>query len=149
MLGKNVTTSDVAYALGRCNVHSAYDGNLRFKRLEDTPRGVQFTIMVHASDKPGARRSYHGRRIAAACWHAHRDLLAALFDMCPDAIISTGARRNDGKRTVYVRQAGFFRDFPETGHVNIGSMFEVCEYQDACDCAESLKTWQRHVAVAR
>ena len=107
---------------------SMYSGNLRIKRLErETRNAIRFTITVYDSRAPGGRISHTGRRVAAACWHAHRDVLQRLFDHFPDARIRTAVADYRGK-------SGFEQDFPATADNNIGSMFQPMCYADACDC---------------
>ncbi len=110
--------------------HQEYRGNITFKRLpEKTGNFVFFTLTVLDSSKPGAKRSATGRRISAACWHAHRDIMLALFEHNPDALLVTAMARYEGLE-------GFERNYPATGDVNIGSMFEPRCYADACECED-------------
>lgn len=73
----------------------------------------------------------HSRKVAAVCWHGHRDFFRALFRLVPTATVAT-SRMGSTRYT-----AETFEDvFPETGYANIGSMFQPCAYQDACLCGE-------------
>lgn len=116
------------YQIVRAVSECHYDGNITFLREPET-RGnwVHFTLTVQDSAGEGGRRGHSGRRIKAACWHAHRDVLMTLFDQCPDAIVVTAKARYEGRE-------GFLQVYPPTGEVNIGSRFAPLAYRDACDC---------------
>jgi hypothetical protein len=68
-----------------------------------------------------------GRRIPAACWHAYRDVLAALFDQCPAARVRTAL-------AVYRGREGFERHYPATAYVNVGSQMQPAHMPELCDC---------------
>ena len=105
-----------------------YDGNLIFKRApERVGRAVSFTLTVAKSTDKGGRRSNTGRRIAAACWHAHRDVMSAIFAIFPDARLKTA-------KADYRDKDDFEVKFESTGHDNIGSQFEPLTYCHACEC---------------
>ena len=77
---------------------------------------------------PGQRRSASSqRRIYAVCWHAYRDVLAAVFDINPDARVYTALAKYKGKQA-------FYELFPETGYQNVGSMMNPAYMTDLCDC---------------
>lgn len=76
---------------------------------------------------PGARRSWSGRRIQAACWHAYRDGIRAVFDRNPDARVYTGMAK-------YIGVQGFEDNYPATANRNIGSMIQPAYMPDLCDC---------------
>lgn len=76
---------------------------------------------------PGARRSWTGRRMPAACWHAYRDVMYAIFAINPNARIATGM-------AVYRGLAGFESTYPATADQNIGSMMQPAYMPDLCDC---------------
>ena len=100
MLVKGATREQILAAVKFAG--ERFGDNLTVKRLDfagRTRNGADkytLTITVKSSAGPGARRSPEGRRIAAACWHAH----GALIDAMPDGVTvdtSTGA---GGLRTV-------------------------------------------------
>jgi hypothetical protein len=72
---------------------------------------------------------HDGRRVAAVCWHGHRDFLRALFRLCPDAVVRTAI-------AVYRGAEGFEETFPATAHRNIGSAYMPCTMAEACLCDE-------------
>jgi hypothetical protein len=109
-----------------------YEGNLKLGgpnsgRKWDASGNPQFTLGVHDSKGRGARRSQDGRRIAAACWHAHRDTLRALFLLEPTAIVKTAM-------ATYKGLSGFEETFPDTYHKNSGSIMNPVEYGSLCEC---------------
>jgi hypothetical protein len=110
--------------------HLRYNGNIKFKR-EPERKGnfLHFTLTVHNSSGKGARRSNTGRRIAALCWHGHRDVMRTIFDNYPDALLITALARYDGAES-------FADQFEATGNGNIGSIARPCKLRDACECNE-------------
>lgn len=105
-----------------------YNGNIVFKR-EPERKGnfVFFTLTVNYSGGKGGRRSHTGRKVAAACWHAHRDVMRAMFESYPEAILVTALARYEGR-------VDFERSFEATGDGNIGSMAAPLAMRDACEC---------------
>ena len=111
-------------ALAVCNAKQG--DNIMIKNLRKDGRGYRFTITVKDSSKQGARRSYTGRRIAAACWHAYRDLILALFDL--------GCERVQSCRADWHSRDHFLTTYEVTGNENIGSILQPLCYADACEC---------------
>ena len=106
-----------------------YDGNIVFKREpEKDGRAVRFTLTVANSRDPGSRMSNTGRRIAACCWHGHRDIMLAVFAKNPDARVKTALADYKG-------MADFADKYPATGCTNIGSQANPLDIEDACNCA--------------
>jgi hypothetical protein len=99
-----------------------YEGNIIVH-----PNAASLRLSVASSRGPGARRSHSGRRMAAACWHAHRDVLRELFEQYPDATVRTALATYKGK-------GGFEDWFEMTGATNIGSIAEPLRMDEACDC---------------
>lgn len=56
-----------------------YGGNLAIKFIDEHRRFTNFTLTVRKAAAPGGKRSNTGRKVAAACWHAHRDVIRALL----------------------------------------------------------------------
>jgi hypothetical protein len=106
-----------------------YDGNIVFKREpEKEGKAVRFTLTVWNSRNPGSRMSPSGRRIAACCWHGHRDVMKAVFAINPDARIKTALADYRGLDD-------FDAKYEDTGRTNIGSQMEPMDIEDACNCA--------------
>lgn len=91
--------------------------------------GFRGRIRTVSSREIGSRRSWSGRRMPAACWHANRDVMRAIFAKYPHAVITTAMARYEGA-------AGFESTYPGTANVNIGSMMQPAYMPDLCDCAE-------------
>lgn len=77
------TEHEIKLALESAN--NAYDNNLVFKTCHETGNSRNgkpkhtVTLTVKSSKAKGAKRNpANGRRVAAACWHAHGDFMAAL-----------------------------------------------------------------------
>jgi hypothetical protein len=126
-------------------ISQLYDGNLTVcQNAHELPyaRRPQCVarLAVVKSTGPGARRSSTGRRMPCACWHAYRDVLSAVFDAFPDAVIRTSM-------AVYRGHAGFTETYPETAYQNIGSelypvtMPQLCECDDRTPTAGDDFTW--------
>jgi len=107
-----------------------YDGNIIFKRApECNGRATSFTLTVKDSKERGSRRSADGRRIAAACWHANKDVITAVFKTNPNARIKSAVADYKGIQD-------FVTKFPQTGDQNMGSAANPLAYRDACNCEE-------------
>lgn len=121
-------TANQLYAAMRDTGSGLYDDNLKFRR-EPEQKGsfIHFTLGVDDTHNPGAARSSTGRRISAACWHAHRDVMRAIFKTAPDAILYT-------MLATYRGSDGFEHEFTATGSLNIGSRFAPMQRQHACAC---------------
>ena len=108
-----VTESQLQDALADTNLE--YDGNLVFRRgPERVSRNcLQFTITVNDSSGTGAKYNHvTGRRVSAACWHAHGDLFETLLDIEPNARIVTGYGPNGSEITA---DGGNWQDWAATG----------------------------------
>ena len=129
---KNVTATDVAEAIAIVNVQ--YDGNIELHSDADTRwsvKGVptfQGRIWVKASKGTGAAVSYNGRSKKAACWHVFRDVFAQILNTHPEAVIKT-------LYATYTHET-FSDVYPATGRVNVGSMVEPLDAEDACRCED-------------
>ena len=108
-----------------------YKGNIIFKSGPEmvNTKKMTFALTVKRSDQPGGRRSPSGRKVAAACWHAHRDIMQELFNQFPEARLKSMMADYRGKDE-------FEDNFPETAWVNIGSEAQPCYSGDACECEE-------------
>ena len=108
-----------------CEAEWAGGARMRFK--------VRATSGVPCPDSgnavPGSRRSSSGRRGPWACWHAFRDVLAAVLLQDPDAVIRTGV-------TTYRGAVDFLDNYEETGWRNAGGMFASRDLREACDCID-------------
>jgi len=107
-----------------------YAGNLRVHPdAHQTGSRVITTVgrlTVESSRGPGARRSWNGRRMPAACWHAFRDVVRVILEDNPDATVSTSMARYTAEN--------FEETYPETGNVSIGSLFQPVYMPELCDC---------------
>ena len=105
-----------------------YAGNLTFKRYPK-PVGnfLHFTLTVRSSFDKGGRRSNTGRKIAALCWHGHRDVMRRIFEREPGALLVTMLERYDGR-------ADFLDTYPATGGINCGSIAVPLAMRDSCEC---------------
>lgn len=114
-----VTGVSVARYAGNITCETRDDGKTR-----DGRRKVRFTLAVVSSFEHGARRSAWGRRLPKASWQAHRDVMRALFDTAPDAVLQTAL-------TTYRNRDDFLDRFEATGDHNIGSRMHPVRIRDA------------------
>lgn len=123
MEARGVTREDLLRALSVVN--AGYENNVAFNRLDfDGDSRTNFTLRVYSSQEKGARHSGTGRRMVSACWHVHRDFLAALFELAPDARVRTALADYRGR-------ASFEEQFKETGQRLVGLGVVL---RDACEC---------------
>jgi len=128
---KGISEAGLRAALAEASA-KLYADNLQFNR-EPEKKGnfLHFTLRVKDCHKIGAARaSTSNRRLVAACWHAHRDVMRAIFRRTPDALLVTALARYEGA-------AGFEHEFPYTGQQNAGSMMQPRARQDCCECPQA------------
>ncbi len=126
---KVLTHEDVLAIIAKVSA-AGYDGNVKAHDDAHAYRhGMGYAGRIDVSDSrgPGARRSWSGRRMPAACWHAFRDVFAAVVDADPAAVIVTAIARYDGRDS-------FEATYPDTAHHNVGSMAAPAYMPDLCDC---------------
>ncbi len=112
--------------------HDRYGGNIGTDWERTTPRllnqaGTRFRgrVLARSSRGPGARRSWSGRRLTAACWHVFRDVIREALAQYPDATFRTSMARYTA--------ANFEDTYPATGNRNIGSMVYPVTMPELCD----------------
>jgi hypothetical protein len=120
-----VLITEAAYAVERANRMYGYE--LEFSFTSGHDGCFRGRIIPTSSRSHGARRSWTGRRIKAACWHAHRDVLLALFLDHPEARVFTSMAS-------YVGVEGFKATYPDTAYRNIGSELQPAFMPDLCEC---------------
>lgn len=117
-----------------------YGGNVVLKSppTVEAPRTlrVPWGITVRDSSAPGSRTSASvfstradgsPRRVSAACWHAHRDVMAAIFAAHPDARIKSHAADYRGAEA-------FAAEHEATAWANVGSLMYPRSFAECCDC---------------
>jgi len=121
-----ISSADLYAALEETSA-KLYDGNLQFNREPERQGSwLHFTLRVKTCGEPGTHIGMH-RRTIYACWHAHRDVMRAIFKRAPDATLHTGIASYYGSK-------GFEHEFPYTAHQNIGSIMQPRERHQACEC---------------
>jgi hypothetical protein len=124
----NASWDDLQHALLEIN-NTRYDRNIRFKKWRDEgtrEKRIRFTLTVVSSRGPGARRSGTGRRIAAACWHAHGHFFEALFRINPLAWVKV-----DRQGKIKITE-----DYGNWQDCTIGSRAMPMMFSEACECTE-------------
>ncbi len=104
-----------------------YADNLTLNYSEPHNTHVSFTLRVDSSKGPGHRIGHTGKRMIAACWHAHRDVMKALFARYPEMRLVSALAN-------YRSESDFIRSFEATGDKNIGSMARPMFMSEACEC---------------
>lgn len=108
-----------------------YGGNVmvdRFARdLATRNGGFRGRIIVRDSSGQGSRRSSSGRRGPYACWHVFRDVLFAIFEAYPDAVVSTSVARYKGR-------TDFLDTYPGTRNHPVGSRAVPGTLGERCEC---------------
>lgn len=110
-----------------------YDGNVAIKtsRNRHNSKGIRSSFTIRALDSrgAGARRSWRGRRMPVACWHAHWHVLDRLFRAHPDAEVRT---------MLYRATAATFHDHAaDTAFLNAGSALAPVRLPELCDCMDN------------
>ena len=120
MLLKSKLSTFAVEAIVAAVSHQRYAGNLtcetRFEgSTKDGRHKVRFTLATQDSFGPGSRTSASGRHMPKASWHAHRDVMRAIFNADPRAFLHTALADYHGL-------AEFEAKFEATGDKNVGSM---------------------------
>lgn len=109
-----------------------YGGNLKpYTLCRVNGKTLTLTLRVKDTSGPGARRAAKnggkGRRLIAVCWHAHRDVMLAIFNVNPDARITTMLADYRGIDS-------FLHHHLNTASRNVGCMAKPARYAQLCDC---------------
>ena len=67
------------------------------------------------------------RKVNAICWHGFRDFLTELYKIYSDLRVFTA-------QITYNNKQDFELKYPDTATINIGSMVQPLNYEDACFC---------------
>ena len=116
-------------------IHSDWSGN----GIRKDGRAWSFRLALDSSVPKRGNAGYkyqrtsasmwnEGRKVAAVCWHGHRDFMRSVFTRDPEARIKTSWADYKGSDA-------FERDFPETGYRNVGSMMYPAFAKDICTCS--------------
>lgn len=129
MIIYGVDTATVADIVRRVS-DERYAGNIHCKSLADVstrnqPR-TRFVLRASDSARVGARRSASGRRTVSACWHAHLDVLRAMFAHESAARV---------RSRFYSADSSTFEDKArESYNVNAGGEMYHVRFGDLCPC---------------
>lgn len=99
-------------------------------------------LAVTDSHGQGSRTSWNGRHGPYACWHAYRDVLAAVFFRYPRAVIVT-------QFTTYRGMEGFLAAYPETAHQVVGSVMNPVTMPELCECSRRPEYSEAEFGVPR
>lgn len=129
--------------------HDSYDGNLILKSVSDcsNSRGARSTFTLQVLDSHAGQRGAIGRpsstgkgpnglaRRIGACWHAHWDVIAKLFERFPQARLTSGFRLR-GVAVTYTADT-FEQVARQTAHLNVGTGWEPVTMPQCCECDHS------------
>ena len=116
MIITGATQTQLEDALEEAN--RRFDWNLRWNRFEAlSATRFHVTLRVEDSRRPGHRWGRSGRRLVAACWHAH----GRFFDALPKGAVIRASGR-------VIRPGDPWEDR------NIGSIIFPMYYSEACEC---------------
>ena len=109
-------------------VSQDYDKNVVFKKEpEKSGNAINFSLRILDCNKIGSRRSNTGRKIPAACWHVHRDIMELIFLWNPSARLQSILADYRGEKD-------FLEKFAATGSTNLGSNAKPIRADRACNC---------------
>ena len=138
MLIWNVDCEDLLAAIKHVS-DTYYEGNLCVRyHPEKKGFALQWTLTVEDSAGPGHRLSVGDRvfnpqrkpkRLRAACWHAHYDVMSYLFRLFPDARLTSG-------RADYHGREDFANEAMATGEINVGSQLVPVRFDESCECED-------------
>jgi len=100
--------------------NAKFHGNLTMPKIEpQNGKDNRYVVRLSVIDSrgPGGRISPSGRRVKAACWHAHGEFMSALPD---------GTEIRTSGKVKYA--GGMWEDW------NIGSIVNPFYFSEACDC---------------
>ncbi len=131
MLAKHCSISDLEKALEIIN--QKFEGNIIFKRLEQSGKNVRFTLRVIDSKLPGHRRGlpFNGKpakRLCSACWHVHGEFFDALLLQVNENAVIKARDKEIYKQSYHEFVSGNWED------ENIGSRMNPLYFSEACDC---------------
>lgn len=137
---KGVTYPQLSAALLATNGPAHAGQNLVFNQRDTlNQKGTRWAVTLRVRDSKGpfhrlsAQPAYSGgkqRRLVAACWHAHRNFMMALFELAPETTIRSSF-------TVYRGAADFADKFPATYYRNAGAPILPQAYGSLCECEEA------------
>ena len=108
-------------------------GNLTFNRIDANGhtragrRKWQVTLRVNDSRGRFARRGMSGRRMIAACYHAHLAFMRELFALEPSANIFSSMATYTSASDLEARKF-------DAANRNVGSIMYPLYHENACEC---------------
>lgn len=118
MIARGIQESDLRAA--------AKEVGVSFRGLDRAGRGFRFTLALDG-EKYRRFSPFTGHKIAAVCWHGHRDFLRALFTRVPTAKVISSWITYDGLDD-------FEANHDDTGDRNVGSQMQPQSARDSCRC---------------
>ena len=115
---------------------AANDNGITLQELRPNPRGRGFLLRLKLGPTKKYQRLNHKltRKVAAVCWHGHRDFMRSLFELEPTAKIDSSFAKYHGVEDFESR-------FEATYKHKIGSIMEPRYYGDACQCDDTSCTF--------
>jgi len=121
----------IAHDVG-IRIHSDWGGH----GISKDGRAWNFRLALGDEKREGYRKYnrtsasmfHEGRKVAAVCWHGHRDFMRALYAEDPEARIKSAVADYRGRQD-------FEESFGSTGFRNVGSMMYPQFAKDVCSCS--------------
>jgi hypothetical protein len=128
MIIRNVENyENIAQAIYNINT-AKYESNIYGIITSKSKNGRTFSVRlsVHNSHGLGAKISRNrfggnDRHVKAACWHVHGDFFEALFELEPNAIVSSAGKK-------VTNDEGNWQDW------NVGSQMYPVQFSESCGC---------------
>ena len=114
--------NQIANKLGIEIEYNSISGNCYRVKLIKKKESKNYQRKGFYNNKNGTPRKVH-----AICWHGYRDFLIELYKIYSDLRVFTA-------QITYNNKEDFELKYPDTANINIGSMVQPLNYEDACFC---------------
>jgi len=114
--------NQIANKLGIEIEYNSISGNCYRVKLIKKKESKNYQRKGFYNNKNGTPRKVH-----AICWHGYRDFLIELYKIYSDLRVFTA-------QITYNNKEDFELKYPDTANINIGSMVQPLNYDDACFC---------------
>lgn len=122
----NTTRAAIEQAIEQTGHITTYN----FQNVGTKGTAFRFTLRPLAKDRYFGRQSYPSmvgreRKVHAVCWHGYKEFLTHLFELSPDAVVTTALATYRGRED-------FLAKFPDTANHSVNSFLGIT-VTDGCD----------------
>ena len=114
--------NQISNRLGMAIDYNSISGNCYRVKLVKKKENKNYQRKGFYNNKNGTPR-----KVNAICWHGFRDFLTELYKIYSDLRVFTA-------QITYNNKEDFELKYPDTANINIGSMVQPLNYEDACFC---------------